>query len=63
MLAGALFGVWCGLPLVCLLTGLGASACYTLSWIFGRDLVCKYLGHRIQPIQTKVILNENFITF
>ena len=54
VLAGALFGVWLGLPLVCFLTGTGASCCYLLSWLFGKDLVWKYWSHRIRPLQDQV---------
>ena len=54
ILAGALFGMRVGLPLVCVLTACGASSCYLLSWTFGRAAVTRYLGHRIAPIQDKV---------
>lgn len=57
VLAGALFGVRYGLPLVCLLTACGASCCYLLSWLVGRHLVLHYLGHRIKPLQERVSLS------
>ena len=54
VLAGALFGVWWGVPLVCILTAFGASACYLLSWAFGRRIVETYLSHRIAPLRQRV---------
>lgn len=54
VVSGALFGLMWGLPLVCLLTATGASMCYLLSYCFGKDLVVKYFGHRIKPIQDKL---------
>lgn len=54
VLAGALYGVWQGLPLVCLLTATGASFCFLLSRVFGRRLVHSLLGHRITALQNKL---------
>ena len=54
VLAGALFGVWWGVPLVCTLTACGASGCYLLSWAFGRRFVETYLSHRIAPLRQRV---------
>ena len=54
VLAGALFGVWWGVPLVCALTACGASGCYLMSWAFGRRLVETYLSHRIAPLRQRV---------
>ncbi len=55
LLAGALFGVRYGVPLVSLLSAIGASSCYMMSWLFGKDLVWKYFKERIQPLEAKVL--------
>ena len=54
VLGGALYGVWVGLPLVCLLSATGASLCFSLSRVFGHDLVNKYFGNRLGPIREEV---------
>ena len=43
---------------MCLLTAIGASFCYLLSWLFGRRLVLHYLGDRIKPLQERVSFNK-----
>lgn len=63
ILAGALFGVRFGLPLVCLLTAIGASLCYTISRLFGRKLVLHYLGHRLQPLQERLNDDQRSLLF
>ena len=39
---------------MCLLTAAGASMCYLLSYCFGKDVVTRYFGHRLRPIQDKL---------
>ncbi len=58
LLGGALFGVWKAFPLCCLLTAIGATCCYLLSYAFGRALVMKYFSNRIAPLQKRVRTRE-----
>ncbi|XP_064617849.1 transmembrane protein 41A-like [Liolophura sinensis] len=63
LLAGALFGVWYGFPLVCLLTGIGATNCYLLSWAFGKPYIQKYFPDRVKSLQDKVDKNLDSLFF
>ena len=54
LLGGALFGVWKAFPLCCVLTALGATCCYLLSYAFGKALVLKYFSSRVAPLQQRV---------
>ena len=54
LLAGAIFGMWVGFPLVCTLTGCGATFCYLLSKAFGKVLLLQYFPDKIQALQGKV---------
>ena len=54
LLAGAIFGIWVGFPLVCTLTGCGATFCYLLSKAFGKVLLLQYFPNRVQVLQSKV---------
>uniref|UniRef100_A0A914VEN2 Transmembrane protein 41A n=1 Tax=Plectus sambesii TaxID=2011161 RepID=A0A914VEN2_9BILA len=52
--AGALFGLWWGLALCCLLTTIGASAAYFLSDTFGKACLLHYFGERISSLQQSI---------
>lgn len=54
VLAGALFGPWLGLLLCCALTSVGATGCYLLSSIFGKQLVVSYFPDKVAVLQRKV---------
>lgn len=54
VLAGALFGPWLGLLLCCVLTSVGATGCYLLSSIFGKQLVISYFPDKVALLQRKV---------
>ncbi|XP_008703449.1 transmembrane protein 41A isoform X2 [Ursus americanus] len=54
ILAGALFGPWLGLLLCCVLTSVGATCCYLLSSIFGKQLVVSYFPDKVSLLQRKV---------
>lgn len=54
VLAGALFGPWLGLLLCCVLTSVGATCCYLLSRIFGKQLVVSYFPDKVAVLQRKV---------
>ena len=54
LLAGAIFGIWAGFPLVCFLTACGATFCYLLSRAFGKVLLLEFFPDRLQALQVKV---------
>jgi len=63
LLAGALYGVWPGFLLCCLLSGLGASACYTLARLVGADTASHYFPSRIQAFRDKLEENKTELPF
>uniref|UniRef100_A0A673TTC9 VTT domain-containing protein n=1 Tax=Suricata suricatta TaxID=37032 RepID=A0A673TTC9_SURSU len=63
ILAGALFGPWLGLLLCCVLTSVGATCCYLLSSIFGKQLVASYFPDKVSLLQRKVEENRNSLFF
>ncbi|XP_049737225.1 transmembrane protein 41A isoform X2 [Elephas maximus indicus] len=63
VLAGALFGPWLGLLLCCVLTSVGATCCYLLSGIFGKQLVVSYFPEKVALLQRKVEENRNSLFF
>ncbi|XP_059776694.1 transmembrane protein 41A isoform X1 [Balaenoptera ricei] len=63
VLAGALFGPWLGLLLCCVLTSVGATCCYLLSSVFGKQLVVSYFPDRVALLQRKVEENRNSLFF
>ena len=54
IIAGAVFGGWFGVPLVCMLAATGASMCFLLSKGFGHDIIYYYLKDRLLPIKNLV---------
>ena len=54
ILAGAIFGPWVGLPLVCVLTATGATCSFIVSKMFGHAIVEACLKDRIAPIKKMV---------
>ncbi|XP_035940597.1 transmembrane protein 41A isoform X3 [Halichoerus grypus] len=63
ILAGALFGPWLGLLLCCVLTSVGATCCYLLSSVFGKQLVVSYFPEKVSLLQRKVEENRNSLFF
>lgn len=63
VLAGALFGPWLGLLLCCVLTSVGATCCYLLSSMFGKQLVVSYFPDKVALLQRKVEENRNSLFF
>ncbi|XP_032755894.1 transmembrane protein 41A [Rattus rattus] len=63
VLAGALFGPWLGLLLCCVLTSVGATGCYLLSSVFGKQLVVSYFPDKVALLQRKVEENRNGLFF
>ena len=54
ILGGALFGIWFGFPLVCLLSASGSTCCYLLSRTFGKNIVLRYQSERIKKLEDLV---------
>ncbi|XP_065051738.1 transmembrane protein 41A-A-like [Rhopilema esculentum] len=63
VLSGALFGMWTGFPLVCLLTAVGATACYTWSKVFGKSILQHFFPDKLTYLQKKVDDNTDGIFF
>ncbi|KAK3828524.1 MAG: snare associated Golgi protein-domain-containing protein [Benniella sp.] len=54
VLAGALFGIWVGIPLVLFCAAFGATCCYYISYYLGHPIVEKHLKDRIAKLQVKI---------
>ncbi|XP_052235170.1 transmembrane protein 41A-A-like isoform X1 [Dreissena polymorpha] len=63
LLGGAIFGLWYGFPLTCLLSASGASCCYLLSRHFGKDYIVKYFPDKVGFMQKKVSDNSDSLFF
>ncbi|XP_039212296.1 transmembrane protein 41A [Crotalus tigris] len=63
ILAGALFGPWIGLLLCSTLTSVGATCCYGLSRIFGKNFVMYYFPDKVTMLQRKVEENRHSLFF
>ncbi|XP_064646657.1 transmembrane protein 41A-like isoform X2 [Lineus longissimus] len=63
LLAGTLFGVQYGFPLVCLLTAFGATCCYLLSQFFGKTFILKYFPDKVKRMQNLVSENSDSLFF
>ncbi|KAM9305624.1 transmembrane protein 41A [Gastrophryne carolinensis] len=63
LLAGALFGPWLGLFLCCVLTSLGATFCYLLSHLFGKQIVVRYFPEKVSMLQRKIEENRSSLFF
>jgi len=53
LLAGSLYG-WPGIPLVCLLNTAGATCCYLLAGVIGKDLVEWAIPARLQAFRAHI---------
>ncbi|KAG0003834.1 Transmembrane protein 41B [Modicella reniformis] len=54
VLAGALFKIWIGVPLVLFCCAFGASCCYYISYYLGHPIVEKHLKTRMAKLQVKI---------
>ncbi|CAF0937022.1 unnamed protein product [Rotaria sp. Silwood1] len=63
LLGGALFGIWIGFPLCCLLTAIGACFCYLLVSNFARNLVVQCCHKKILVLQKKVEAGRDNLFF
>uniref|UniRef100_F1L677 Transmembrane protein 41A n=1 Tax=Ascaris suum TaxID=6253 RepID=F1L677_ASCSU len=59
VIAGAVFDLWIGFILVCILTTIGSTLCYLFSELFGREYVYYYFGQRLTYLQQKIDDNSN----
>ncbi|KAF2364876.1 SNARE associated Golgi protein [Trinorchestia longiramus] len=59
VLGGALFGVWVAVPVVCLLTAVGASCCYLLSSISLAHLLVRFEQERVRKLRNKIRGNNS----
>ena len=55
LLAGAIYNVWIGFPLCCLLTACGSTLCFLLSKYFGHYLLEYYFPEKLDYFQKKFI--------
>lgn len=63
VLAGALFGVLVGFPLCCLLTAIGATSCYLMSYSFGKETLEYYFPAQIEFLQRKAESNSQQLIY
>jgi len=59
LLAGDLFGFSVAFPLVCLLTTMGASCCYWLSYTVGKSAIRRLFSEKIKTLGKKVSSNRS----
>ncbi|XP_077997227.1 transmembrane protein 41A-like [Glandiceps talaboti] len=63
VLAGALFGPWTSVPLVCILSAIGATCCYFISYSFGYKYIHYYFPEKLQYLQQKIHENSDSLFF
>ncbi|XP_052420746.1 transmembrane protein 41A-A isoform X1 [Carassius gibelio] len=63
ILAGALFGTWYGLLLACVLTTVGATLCFLLSQVFGKQHIVRLFPGKVAMLQKKVEENRSSLFF
>jgi len=63
ILSGALFGIYIGFPLVCLLSATGATCCYCWSKCFGKPILLHYCPDKLEILQKKIDENSDGLFF
>jgi len=63
ILAGALYGVWQGFLMCCLLTACGASQCYLLARLVGANTAQHYFPEKIASFKAKLDENRDQLLF
>uniref|UniRef100_A0A8C2BRW7 Transmembrane protein 41aa n=1 Tax=Cyprinus carpio TaxID=7962 RepID=A0A8C2BRW7_CYPCA len=63
ILAGALFGTWYGLLLTCVLTTVGATLCFLMSQVFGKQHIVRLFPEKVAMLQNKVEENRSSLFF
>ena len=63
VLAGAIFGPVLGFLLCCTLTAVGASLCYLLASVVGKEVIMNYFPARVKQFQDKLEENKQELPF
>ncbi|KAM4731704.1 transmembrane protein 41A-A [Anableps anableps] len=63
ILAGAIFGLYEGLLLACVLTTVGSTMCYLLSQAFGKHYIVNLFPEKVSMLQKKVEDNRDCLFF
>ncbi|XP_072253266.1 transmembrane protein 41A-A [Leuresthes tenuis] len=63
ILAGAIFGLYEGLFLACVLTTVGSTTCYILSQAFGKHYIVNLFPEKVSGLQRKVEENQDCLFF
>ncbi|KAM9851294.1 transmembrane protein 41A-A [Aulostomus maculatus] len=63
ILAGAIFGLYEGLLLACVLTTVGSTMCYLLSLAFGKRYIVNLFPDKVSKLQRKVEENQDCLFF
>lgn len=63
ILAGAIFGLYEGLFLACLLTTAGSTLCFLLSQAFGKHYIVNFFPDKVSSLQKKVEDNRDCLFF
>lgn len=63
ILAGAIFGLYEGLFLACLLTTVGSTLCFLLSQAFGKRYIVNFFPDKVSALQKKVEDNRDCLFF
>lgn len=63
ILAGAIFGLYEGLFLACLLTTVGSTLCFLLSQAFGKRYIVNFFPDKVSTLQKKVEDNRDCLFF
>lgn len=59
LLGGALYGPWLGTCLVSVLTALGSTGCYWISWKVGRPVVERWFKERVLAFKRQLNSHES----
>ncbi|XP_028292411.1 transmembrane protein 41A-A [Gouania willdenowi] len=63
ILAGAIFGLYQGLFLACVLTTVGSTTCFLLSQTFGKQYIESFFPEKVSMLQRKVEENQDCLFF
>ena len=59
VLGGALFGLWPGFPLLCLLSSVGATLAYLLAQVAGKPLIERCIPRKLAMLQEHLQSSHN----
>ena len=63
ILSGAIFGTKIGFPLVCILSASGASCCYFLAKLLGRELCERWFSSQLASVEATIHENRHSLFF